>query len=128
MSAALWRRAGETPAGAFDDRADYQRNSVFERIGGLARLRVRIDCGTSDPFIAANRFPAQRLTRATARFTSGGHDELLACTGAGRDGVGGRDDVTPGSMYLRAPEGAAIHRTGGRCGDVTPQESRVSTL
>lgn len=75
VSAALWRRASQTPAGAYDDRADFERNSVLEHIDTLARIPVRIDCGTSDPFVAANRFLASELVGAAARFTPGGHDE-----------------------------------------------------
>lgn len=74
VSAALWRKAGETPEGAFDDREDYERNSIFNRTAQLARTPVLLECGTSDPFIAANRALVPRLARSEHRFDEGGHD------------------------------------------------------
>ncbi len=74
-SAALWRTGAETPAGAFDDREDFDRHSIFGRVDRLAGIPVRLDCGRSDPFIAANRALAQRLTGVEAHFDSGGHQD-----------------------------------------------------
>lgn len=76
-SAALWLRGSETPARAFDGRADFDRQSIFNRLDRLAGIPVRLDCGTSDPFIAANRELARRLTSAEAHFTPGGHDDAF---------------------------------------------------
>lgn len=74
VSAALWTKGSQTPAGAFDDREDFDRHSIFGRTRHLQLIPVRLDCGTSDPFIAANRLLATRLTNVTAHFGAGGHD------------------------------------------------------
>jgi enterochelin esterase-like enzyme len=74
VSAALWRRAGDTAEGAYDDREDFERNSIFGRTEQLQGIPVRLDCGTSDPFIAANRAIAAELPDVTESFTEGGHD------------------------------------------------------
>ncbi len=72
-SAALWTDPGASAQGAFDDREDFLAHDVFTRTDVLARLPIRLDCGTSDPFIAANRVLAQRLPQAMATFDPGGH-------------------------------------------------------
>ena len=72
-SAAVWLTPGETPAGAFDDREDYLRVTVFNHLPALSALPVRLDCGTSDPFLAANRRLAAALPHAKATFDNGGH-------------------------------------------------------
>jgi pimeloyl-ACP methyl ester carboxylesterase len=54
-SPALWTSAGRTAPGAFDGPDDYHRHDVFAGVDRLASLVVRVDCGTSDPFIAADR-------------------------------------------------------------------------
>ncbi len=74
-SAALWLRGSQTPARAFDGRADFDRHSIFNRLDRLRGIPVRLDCGTSDPFIAANRELARRLPSAETHFTPGGHDD-----------------------------------------------------
>ncbi|WP_076260790.1 alpha/beta hydrolase-fold protein [Intrasporangium flavum] len=74
-SAALWQKGSETPAAAYDGRADFDRYSIFNRLDLLRGIPVRLDCGTSDPFISANRVLARRLPTAEAHFTSGGHDD-----------------------------------------------------
>ncbi|CAN7276109.1 alpha/beta hydrolase-fold protein [Terrabacter sp. LjRoot27] len=74
-SAALWQRGSETPARAYDGRADFDRHSIFNRLDRLRGIPVRLDCGTSDPFIAANRVLAQRLPGAEGHFIPGGHDD-----------------------------------------------------
>jgi pimeloyl-ACP methyl ester carboxylesterase len=74
-SAALWQRGSETPAAAYDGRADFDRYSIFNRLELLRGIPVRLDCGTSDPFIAANRALARRLPTAEVHFTAGGHDD-----------------------------------------------------
>jgi enterochelin esterase-like enzyme len=74
VSAALWTAGSETPAGAYDDREDFERHSIFGRAEALRRVPVRLDCGTSDPFIRANRLLATKLPRAVADFGPGGHD------------------------------------------------------
>ena len=54
-SAALWLKGSQTPARAYDGRSDFDRHSIFNRLSRFAGIPVRLDCGTSDPFIAANR-------------------------------------------------------------------------
>lgn len=74
-SAALWRTGAETPAGAYDDREDFDRHSIFGRVDRLAGIPVRLDCGRSDPFVAANRALAEQLPGVEAHFDAGGHED-----------------------------------------------------
>ena len=78
-SAALWRTGAETPAGAFDDAADFAR---YGDLIGLARARSRapwgrarlyLDGGTRDPFRAAGDAFAAALG-IPMRHGEGGHD------------------------------------------------------
>lgn len=73
QSAALWTDPGLSAQGAFDDREDFLAHDVFARTDILSRMPVRLDCGTSDPFIAANRALAAKLPTAEATFDKGGH-------------------------------------------------------
>jgi dienelactone hydrolase len=73
-SAALWLTGAETPVAAYDDRADFDRHSIFTRVDRLASIPVRLDCGRSDPFIAANRTLAERLAGVETHFDPGGHE------------------------------------------------------
>lgn len=75
VSAALWTDGSQTPAGAYDDREDFERHSIFGRTDLLRQVPVRLDCGTSDPFIRANRLLATKLPHAVVHFGSGGHDD-----------------------------------------------------
>ena len=75
MSAALWTSPGASAAGAFDDREDFLAHDVFARTTDLARMPVSLACGTSDPFIAANRALAAKLPHAMTTFDAGGHDD-----------------------------------------------------
>jgi enterochelin esterase-like enzyme len=74
-SAALWLRGSQTPASAYDGRDDFERHSIFNRVDRLARIPVRLDCGLSDPFIAANRALGGRLPHSETHFEPGGHDD-----------------------------------------------------
>ena len=74
-SAALWTDGGQTPAGAYDDREDFERHSIFGRTDRLKEIPVRLDCGSDDPFIAANRELAPLLANVMTRFDTGGHTE-----------------------------------------------------
>jgi S-formylglutathione hydrolase FrmB len=51
---ALWREGGETPVGAFDDAADFERHDLFELAAANPRLyrdaKVWLDVGDRDPF------------------------------------------------------------------------------
>ena len=74
-SAALWLRARDTSPGAFDGAADFDANNVWTDLNRLDASRVRIDCGTHDPFLSADRELARRLgSEVTASFTDGYHD------------------------------------------------------
>lgn len=75
MSAALWTSAGASAAGAFDNREDFHAHDVFAHGPELARVAIRLDCGTSDPFIAANRAFTKVVPHAVATFDAGGHDD-----------------------------------------------------
>jgi S-formylglutathione hydrolase FrmB len=81
-SAAMWRTGSETPAGAFDDAADFARNDVLaiarSRHRAFGRTRVWISVGRGDPFYAADAELASTLrTQGQPRrfYTGpGGHD------------------------------------------------------
>jgi S-formylglutathione hydrolase FrmB len=82
-SAALWQSSGDSAPGAFDDSLDFVRNDVFARRGELARMPVRLDCGSEDPFIVANRAFARGLPSAVATFDKGAHTEEFWTAHAG---------------------------------------------
>jgi len=75
MSSALWTSAGASAPGAFDDREDFVANDVFARAGALSGMPLRLDCGASDPFIAANRAFVKLVPHAVVTFDAGGHDD-----------------------------------------------------
>jgi enterochelin esterase-like enzyme len=73
-SPALWRRAGDTAPGAFDNADDYERNDVYAGRPRLRGIAVRVAIGTSDPFYAATRSFVSGLTpRPATDFSVGGH-------------------------------------------------------
>ena len=82
-SAALWQSSGDSAPGAFDASKDFVRNDVFARRGDLAGIPVRLDCGSEDPFIAANRAFARELPAAVATFDKGAHTEEFWTAHAG---------------------------------------------
>lgn len=55
LSAALWTKATDSVPGAFDDAADFEAHDVFAHRDRLDEFAVRMDCGSDDPFAAANR-------------------------------------------------------------------------
>ena len=73
-SPALFRRAADVAPGSFDGAADYAANDVFAGTARLHDSKVRIDCGTRDPFVSAVRAFAHKLPGATASFSRGYHD------------------------------------------------------
>ncbi len=75
MSSALWTSSGASAPGAFDNREDFLAHDVFARASALAGMPVRLDCGASDPFIAANRAFATLVPHAVVTFDAGGHDD-----------------------------------------------------
>jgi enterochelin esterase-like enzyme len=72
-SVALWTSPGASAPGAFDDRADFEAHDVFARTNVLARMPVRLDCGSSDPFRDANQAFARALPSATLTIDDGAH-------------------------------------------------------
>jgi enterochelin esterase-like enzyme len=79
-SAALWFQGGDTPAGAFDNAADFARHDLirFARHRRLYRVPVWMDVGTQDPFRSADTALARILrshrTRLRFHVWPGGHD------------------------------------------------------
>jgi enterochelin esterase-like enzyme len=74
VSPALWTSSGATAPGAFDGSDDYAANSVWG-LPALASIPIRIDCGNSDPFIAATKqYVAQLPNPPAGGFSPGGHD------------------------------------------------------
>src|SRR5690348_2915199 len=71
----LRKETGWTGKVAFDGREDFLAHDVFapERLAVLRRIPVRLDCGRSDPFVAANRAFGRRLTTAHLTIDDGGH-------------------------------------------------------
>ena len=57
-SPALWRNPGEWQPGTYDDDADFEAHSIWNRTADLEGVALRIDCGESDPFV--NRVRAFR--------------------------------------------------------------------
>lgn len=74
LSAALWTSAGATAAGAFDDAEDYAAYDVFAASRLLPTVPVSMACGSSDPFIRANRVYAAARPGTRTTFDRGGHD------------------------------------------------------
>jgi len=61
-SPALWTEPGETAPGAFDGAEDFYTNDVFTGVDALRSLRVRLDCGTLDPFYQAAHQLSELMT------------------------------------------------------------------
>ena len=72
-SPAVWRTAGQTTPGAFDSAADFRRHDLFGRVEVLREQRVRIDCGSDDPFAPNVRALTDRID-AEHDFGLGFHD------------------------------------------------------
>ena len=77
-SPALWTEASGTAPGAFDSANDFYANDVFTGVAALGSLRVRLDCGTLDPFYQATQqlsglitWPHLAVFRPWATHTSG---------------------------------------------------------
>lgn len=72
-SPAMWRTGAETPAGAFDDAEDFERNDVIELLASrkrpLGKMRVWIDVGDQDPFVSADSELARVLRRQGQKIT-----------------------------------------------------------
>ena len=73
-SPALWSSYSDSAPGAFDSVDDFTLHDLSHRIGQLARMPVRIDCGVDDPFIGTCRHLSARLPAAEVVFGAGFHD------------------------------------------------------
>lgn len=74
-SPALWHTFHQAAKGAFDDAADFARNTVFSRQSTLAGVAVRIDCGTGDGFYPDTRdYVAGFSAHPAGSFEAGGHN------------------------------------------------------
>jgi len=74
-SPALWRTAGDSAPGAFDNNADFAGHDVLANSARLTGIPLRIAIGTSDPFYKTTRSFVSRLTPPPATdFSPGGHD------------------------------------------------------
>jgi S-formylglutathione hydrolase FrmB len=72
---ALWLEPGLSAAGAFDDADDFVRNDVYPGRARLAGIPVRVVCGASDPFNAADRVFVQGVPDLVGvDYPPGGHD------------------------------------------------------
>jgi S-formylglutathione hydrolase FrmB len=85
VSAALWQSPGDSAPGAFDDADDFRRHDVFAARDKLRAIPVRLDCGSSDPFIVANRAFARGLPHARATFDEGAHNDKFWVPHAGAE-------------------------------------------
>ncbi|MDI3312796.1 MAG: hypothetical protein QJR12_00465 [Mycobacterium sp.] len=74
VSPALFTSYTGSAPGAFDSYEDWVRNNVFG-LPALAKIPIRVDCGTGDRFYPATRqFVAQLRTPPAGGFSPGGHD------------------------------------------------------
>jgi S-formylglutathione hydrolase FrmB len=75
-SPALWRQAGETAPGAFDDAADFARHDVIRAAlrGAFGTMPVWLDAGSADPFGPGDRAFDAALPHTRLRTWPGGHD------------------------------------------------------
>jgi hypothetical protein len=74
-SPAIWHRAEQRAAGAFDDAADFDAHAIFPRIGRLAGIALRVDCGVSDGFAPVTRDLRAAITPTPAGgIEPGAHD------------------------------------------------------
>ena len=101
-SPALWHRYDQAAPGAFDDAADFTRNSILGHLTRLDGIPLRVDCGDRDGFA-----PITDDLRSALRPTPGrGHRgrrpqrRLLALPG-------------PGPAALRGPAPALNPRQAG---------------
>ncbi len=76
MSAALWTDASGASTSGFADAAEYERYTVFGHQSSLDGIAVRLDCGTDDPFYAADQAYVAGFHRpVTTTFQAGAHDD-----------------------------------------------------
>ncbi len=74
LSAALWTDPDDASQSGFDDAAEYEKYSVMGRQAQLHGVRVRLDCGTDDPFYVADRSYVGGFDQpVTSTFQPGAH-------------------------------------------------------
>lgn len=73
-SPAVWTKYKDAADGAFDSAGDYGVHDVFYYAHQLQGVRVRVTCGTSDPFLPAVRSLLTRIPGAESDLSRGGHD------------------------------------------------------
>jgi enterochelin esterase-like enzyme len=74
-SPAMWATAGGTPAGAFDDPADFAAHNPAGHQAELDGIPIRIDCGLGDGFYPVVRdYVAGFSTPPEGSFEAGGHN------------------------------------------------------
>ena len=73
-SPAIFRSWKDSAGGAFDSRADFAANDVLAGSSRLARVPMRVSCGTRDPFVGAVRELLRRVPGAEHQLEPGGHD------------------------------------------------------
>ncbi|HEX8095637.1 alpha/beta hydrolase, partial [Jatrophihabitans sp.] len=74
-SPAVWHRAGDSAAGAFDDAEDFDEHAIFGRTSLLDGIPVRLDCGAADGFAPVTRDLRAALSPTPAGgIEPGGHD------------------------------------------------------
>ena len=75
LSPALWTNPDDASSSGFADAAEYERYSVLGHQADLSGVPVRVDCGTDDPFYAADRaYVAGFDQPVTSTFQPGAHD------------------------------------------------------
>jgi S-formylglutathione hydrolase FrmB len=75
LSPALWTNPAEASSSGFVDAAEYEQYSVVGHQADLAGIPVRVDCGTDDPFYAADRAYVAGFDQPVAStFKPGDHD------------------------------------------------------
>jgi enterochelin esterase-like enzyme len=74
-SPGLWATYAEAKPAAFDGRADYDANNVFDHLDRVRHLKSRVDCGIWDPFIGESRRLAAALGYPAGGFGPGYHDD-----------------------------------------------------
>lgn len=74
-SPALWRQAGQSAEGAFDDAEDFAKHAIFGRTSLLEGIALRVDCGAEDGFAPVTRDLRAALSPVPAGgIEPGGHD------------------------------------------------------
>jgi S-formylglutathione hydrolase FrmB len=66
----------------FDSNRDWRRWGLWEHLGGLERMPVRIDCGDADPFASTAHQLLDRIPNATGGISQGCHDQAFWRRGA----------------------------------------------